>query len=99
MSDLAEIRSAWPRSRAGTVSGNVESAGQPFRHALELDEAALGLEHPEIAHTFNNLGHLLAGCERAEAQLLRRAIGTLERSLSAAHPYLAAVRALARAGY
>ncbi|HBL26925.1 MAG TPA: tetratricopeptide repeat-containing protein, partial [Acidobacteria bacterium] len=59
-----------------------------MRRALDIDEASVGNDHPDVARDLNNLAQLLQDTNRlAEAEpLMRRAVEILERSLEQEHP-------------
>jgi tetratricopeptide (TPR) repeat protein len=62
-----------------------------FRRSLVIGERGLGLEHPGLAASLNNLASLLQGTNRlAEAEpLMRRALAIGEKSLGPEHPTVA----------
>ena len=66
-------------------------AEPPFRHALAIDEASYGRDHPEVATRLNNLAGLLRATNRlAEAEpLFRRALAIDEASYGPDHPKVA----------
>jgi len=62
-----------------------------YRRALEIDEATLGANHPEVASRLNNLALLLQDTNRlSEAErLMRRALGIDEANFGPNHPSIA----------
>ncbi len=65
-----------------------DDAGDMYRRALGIREAALGADHPKTAGTLNNLAVVLVNkgdYDGAEA-LYRRALGIRERAQGADHP-------------
>jgi len=67
------------------------AAERALRKALRLQEAQLGLVHPDVAGTLNALG---AACNKLgrpdEAEFLyRRAVGIARKELTDDHPYIA----------
>ena len=62
-----------------------------YRRAIEIDEKALGKEHPDVATDYNNLAVLLQDQgKHAEAEaLVRRAIEIDEKTLGKDHPGVA----------
>ncbi len=65
---------------------------EPLMHrTLEIDEASLGPDHPDIARDLNNLAQLLLATNRPEEAepLMRRALKILEDSLGAEHTRVA----------
>ena len=62
-----------------------------MRHALKIDEASLGPDHPTVARRLNNLATLLQDMNRlAEAEpLTRRALKIDEASFGPSHPDVA----------
>lgn len=63
-----------------------------YRKAVEIGEAALGPEHPDLATWLNNLATLVRdmGDPAAAEPLQRRAVSIGERVLGPTHPDLAA---------
>ena len=59
-----------------------------------MKEKLLGLEHPDVAITLNNLATLLKALGKLDeaAQYYRRALTIFERALSPEHPNLVACR-------
>jgi len=72
-------------------AGDYVAAERSLRLALKLQEFQLGLTHPEVAHTLNELGRVCCLLGRlAEAEFLyRRALGISRRTQDVDHPYLA----------
>ena len=62
-----------------------------MRRTLGIWEQSLGPDHPNVAHTLNNLARLLQAANRlSEAEpLLSRALGIDEQTLGAEHPRVA----------
>jgi tetratricopeptide (TPR) repeat protein len=62
-----------------------------YRRALEIEEASLGPNHPDVAIFLSNLANLLQATNRlAEAEpLIRRALASDETSLGPNHPNVA----------
>ena len=78
------------RSRAGgQVFTETENL---FRRAMNIQERALGAEHPALANTMNNLGSLLdqRGRFQDSEPLERHALAIFEKSLGSLHPDAAA---------
>jgi tetratricopeptide (TPR) repeat protein len=71
--------------------GDMETAGEYHRRALEIREAELGADHPEVAISMNNIANALTGQgqHREAEQMARRALAVFEAKLGA-HPYTAA---------
>jgi Tetratricopeptide repeat len=65
-----------------------------YRRSLAMQEKLFGVDHPDVALTCNNLGHLMInlGRPKAAALLLERAVSILETRVSPAHPHLALAR-------
>jgi tetratricopeptide (TPR) repeat protein len=65
-----------------------------MKRALEIDEEALGKDHPNVATDLNNLALLYQVTNRsAEARpLLERALAIFEKSLGPEHPKTITVR-------
>lgn len=73
-----------------------------MRQALEIDLAAFGEQHPNVATDLNNLANLLMGTNRVEEAepLLRRSLDILDsfgRQTGHEHPHFAQVKANFRA--
>jgi len=74
--------------------GDLAGARAAYERALRILEASLGLEHPNVAVTVNNLGRVLkdqgdlAGARAA----FERALRILERFLPPEHPHIRIVR-------
>ncbi|TKJ37788.1 MAG: tetratricopeptide repeat protein [Planctomycetes bacterium B3_Pla] len=68
-----------------------DDAEPMYRRALEIDEQALGKDHPKVATRLNNLAELLRVTNRlTEAEpMYRRALVIDERSLGKDHPNVA----------
>ena len=62
-----------------------------YRGALEINEASLGKDHPEVAIRLNNLASLLQATNRLEEAepLMRRALEIFQQSLGRDHPNVA----------
>ncbi|NVB38112.1 serine/threonine protein kinase [Pseudenhygromyxa sp. WMMC2535] len=72
--------------------GDNQSAGEYHRRALEIREAQLGADHPEVAISLTNIANALTAQgqhDKAEAHA-RRALEIFEAQLGADHPYTAA---------
>ena len=68
--------------------GDLEGAKDHFQRALEIDEAALGPDHPVVAIDVNNLGSVLKALgdrEGAKAHY-QRALNIFRKSLGDDHP-------------
>ena len=65
-----------------------------MKRALEIDEKALGKDHPNFAIHLNNLGMLLKETGRsAEGRpMLEMTLAICEKSLGPEHPYTITVR-------
>jgi Tfp pilus assembly protein PilF len=65
-----------------------EDAERMFTRALQIKEAGLGPNHPDVATTLTNLGlvYLAEGRDQAAAPLLERALAIQESKLSAKNP-------------
>jgi tetratricopeptide (TPR) repeat protein len=62
-----------------------------MRRALEIDEKALGPDHPNVAICLSNLAVLHSTNRLSEAEpLMRRAVTIYEKAYGADHPHLAA---------
>ena len=90
MAELSDIERILGEAEQATAAGDHSGAERSLRRALRLQEAALGLVHPDVANTLNDLGVV---CDRLgrpdEAEFLyRRALGIARRTLEPEHPYI-----------
>ena len=90
MAELSDIERILGEAEQATAAGDHTGAERSLRRALRLQEAALGLVHPDVANTLNDLGVV---CDRLgrpdEAEFLyRRALGIARRTLEPEHPYI-----------
>jgi tetratricopeptide (TPR) repeat protein len=71
--------------------GQYKEAEPLFKRALEINEKALGPDHPDTALSLHNLATLYAsrGNFFNAAPLLARALATAERALGVEHPDVA----------
>ena len=91
MAELSEIERISGEAEQATSAGDHAAAERALRRVLRLQEAGLGLSHPDVANTLNDLGVV---CDRLgrpdEAEFLyRRALGIARRTLAPEHPYIA----------
>ena len=91
MAELSEIERISSEAEQATSAGDHAAAERALRRVLRLQEAGLGLSHPDVANTLNDLGVV---CDRLgrpdEAEFLyRRALGIARRTLEPEHPYIA----------
>ena len=91
MAELSEIERIIGEAERATSAGDHAAAERALRRVLRLQEAGLGLSHPDVANTLNDLAVV---CERLgrpdEAEFLyRRALGIARRTLEPDHPYIA----------
>ncbi|MFB9318196.1 S8 family serine peptidase [Cryptosporangium minutisporangium] len=88
--------------RVGTyhsARGDYDAARRVLRRALVTYEAALGPNHPDVAHTLMNLGLVHHGLADAAASgaVFARAIGIFDGSYGPEHPYTVRAKSLASA--
>ena len=91
MAELSEIEWIIGEAKQATSAGDDATAERALRRALRLQEAGLGLAHPDVANTLNDLGFV---CDRLgrpdEAEFLyRRALGIARRTREPDHPNIA----------
>lgn len=74
-------------------SGDLAAAEAPMREALNLREAAFGMDHPLTAVSLNNLGVLLYQSGRYEEAVVyyKRALPIYEKIYEADHPEVGAI--------
>ena len=72
-------------------TNRIEEAEPLMRRALEIDEAVLGEQHPNVAIHLNNLAQVLKGTNRIEEAepLMRRALEIDVAVLGEQHPTVA----------
>jgi tetratricopeptide (TPR) repeat protein/predicted Ser/Thr protein kinase len=72
--------------------GDNEAASEYHRRALEIREAQLGADHPEVAISLTNISNALLaqGQHEASEQMARQALAIFEAQLGTDHPYTAA---------
>jgi len=76
---------------ASLISGNYAGAKYPLERSLAISEKILGMEHPDIANSLNNLAVLYKSqgkYDEAES-LYKRSLAIKEKVMSAEHPDLA----------
>lgn len=61
MAELSDIERILGEAEQATAAGDHRGAERSLRRALRLQEAALGLVHPDVANTLNDLG---VACDR-----------------------------------
>ena len=76
------------------MQGRYEKAEPLYQRALEIREAQLGPEHPDVATSLNNLAELyrLQGRYEEAEPLYQRALGIFEAQLGPEHPNTVTVR-------
>ena len=81
------------RARTGGGVGASTEIEAMFRRALQIQDRALGRDHPSTALTLNNYGGMLAlrGDYAQAEQMQRAALGTMEKVFGEDHPDTAAV--------
>jgi len=91
MAELDEAARVLSEAEDASAAGDHAAAERALRRALKLQEASLGLVHPDVANTLNNLGVVCDILGRSgEAEFLyRRALGIARKTLPADHPYIA----------
>jgi tetratricopeptide (TPR) repeat protein/predicted Ser/Thr protein kinase len=72
--------------------GDSEKAGEYNRRALEIREAQLGADHPEVAISLTNIANALRaqGQHKESEEMARKALVIFEAQLGPDHPYTAA---------
>jgi tetratricopeptide (TPR) repeat protein len=73
--------------------GKYAEAEPPYKRALDIDEQALGSDHPRVATDLNNLAQLYnkQGKYSEAGPLYRRALDIRELALGPDHPDVAPV--------
>lgn len=90
MAELTDIERILGEAEQATSAGDHGGAERSLRRALRLQEASVGLVHPDVANTLNDLGVVCDHLGRPdEAEFLyRRALGIARRTLEPDHPYI-----------
>ena len=90
MPELSEIERSIAEAERATVARDHVAAERALRLVLKLQEADLGLAHPDVANTLNGLAVVCDNLGRPdEAEFLyRRALGIARRTLEPGHPYI-----------
>ncbi|MCP4050602.1 MAG: tetratricopeptide repeat protein, partial [bacterium] len=72
-----------------------------YKRALKINEKALGVDHPDVAISLNNLAELYynQGRYKEAEPLYRHALKTLKQTLGTDHPEVAITRKSMRALY
>jgi hypothetical protein len=94
MPDTREPQFVIDEAEQAAAAGDYASAERLLREAALLQEASLGLLHPDLANTLNNLGVV---CEVTEKPVdaehfFRRAYGIATAALEPDHPFVATSR-------
>ena len=73
------------------AQGDLDSARTMFEHALKIDEAMFGHDHPNVASDINNLGMVMKdqGDLDGARTMFERALKIFEANLGADHPNVA----------
>jgi len=94
MPEPRDPRSIIEAAEQAAAAGNYAAAEELLREAALLQEASLGLLHPDLANTLNNLGVV---CERTHnpvdaEECFRRAFAIATTVLAPDHPFVATSR-------
>jgi hypothetical protein len=90
MVETRDGRSLGEAAEAAAAAGDLDGAARILRELAELQHASLGADHPELAHTLNNLGVVherLAHVDEAEV-CYRRAHAIALTALPPDHPFV-----------
>lgn len=90
--DKIECLKSFRRRALLARAGKLDEAEPLYRKAVEIGEAVLGPDHPDLATWLNNLATLVKdrGDPAGAEPLQRRAVAIGERVLGPAHPDLGA---------
>ena len=91
MAEWDEITDLSAEAERAMSAEDFEAAERALRKALRLQEAQMGLVHPDVANTLNSLGvacNILGRPDEAEF-LYRRAVGIARKEFTDDHPYIA----------
>ena len=94
MPEPRDPRSIIEAAEQAAAAGNYAAAEELLREAALLQESSLGLLHPDLANTLNNLGVV---CERTDNPVdaedcFRRAVAIATAVLPQDHPFVATSR-------
>ena len=91
MAERDEIAQVVGEANRAMSAGDHAAAERALRRALKLQEDQLGLAHPDVVNTLNDLGVVcdLLGRPREAEFLYRRALGIARRTLEPDHTYIA----------
>lgn len=90
MAEADPIRSLEESAERAAQAGDLAGAASLLREAADLQQSTLGAQHPDLAHTFNNLGVVherLGQLDEAEASY-RRAHAIALSAFPAGHPFV-----------
>ncbi len=88
MAEWDEITDLSAEAERAMSAKDFEAAERALRKALRLQEAQMGLVHPDVANTLNSLGvvcNILGRPDEAEF-LYRRAVGIARKEFTDDHP-------------
>ena len=95
IAEIAEVRRLQEQALSCCDLGRYDEAEMLYRHALDIVDAALGIDHLQAASLYRNLGALEHARGRAaEGEALARwGLKIRERALGPDHPDVAADKA------
>jgi hypothetical protein len=90
MSDSISVRAILEAAEQAAAAGDLEAAGERLRQAVQLQEAELGRQHPDLANTLNNLGVVCEKTGRLDeaAACYQRAYDIAVASFEPGHPFV-----------
>jgi len=94
MPDMPALQSVVDAAAEAAAAGDYVSAERLLREAAHLQETTLGLLHPDLANTLNNLGVVceIVGKPTDAERCFRRAWAIASAVLAPDHPFVATSR-------
>jgi len=90
MSGSTSVRAILDAAEQAAAAGDPDAAGERLRQAVQLQEAELGPQHPDLANTLNNLGVVCEKTGRLDeaAACYQRAYDIAVASFEPGHPFV-----------
>jgi hypothetical protein len=88
MPDSTSVRQILDAAEQAAAAGDLDAAGELLRQVVQFQEAELGLQHPDLANTLNNLGVVceMTGRFDEAGACYRRAYDIAAASFEPDHP-------------
>src|SRR5688572_33105855 len=90
MADLDRVQTVVDAAERAAAAKDFAAAERLLREAVQLQEADLGPDHPDVANTLNNLGVVCEMAEKPEEAeaCYRRAYAIAAAALPSDHPFV-----------